>query len=89
MNIKFFLVLVVGLTLACGGGYLRLHAKSFASQTFSSSDTEPTSSLSSTQEDTSETAALTDISLVLLYGGSSLVVVSVAAWLFSPRRLVD
>jgi len=92
MNIKILLVLVVGLALAFGGGYLRFHAKSLAMYTVGSVPaTDPSGKgvglATWSQEDTPEAAALTDISLVLLYGGGSLVVVSVAAWLFCPRKI--
>ena len=91
MNFKFLLVLVIGLVLACGGGYVRFHAQSWSLHPTGTSPMTDSSgnnvgSATFSQEDASETAALTDISLVLLYGGTSLVVVSVAAWLFCPRK---
>jgi hypothetical protein len=91
---KFILAAILGLLLTCGGGYLRLHVKSLSMHstgTFPAVDSSGKTVGSATwsQEDASQTAALTDIALVLLYVGSALCVAAAAAWLFVPARKMD
>ena len=91
---KTIIAAILGLLLACGGGYLGLHAKSLSMHSLGAfpgvdSTGKTITSFTWSTEDTSRTAALTHISLALLFSGCAVFILAVAAWLFVPAGKMD
>jgi hypothetical protein len=88
---KLLLVASIGFVFASAGVLLRLNAKALSMQTsaptkvIGAGGKSLRGSISFSFENTSRTAALTDIGMVLLSVGAALFVIAAATWLFLPN----
>jgi hypothetical protein len=85
---KLFIALLIGLIIATVGVYIRLHAEIFSTHTRLQWHLDTTGKPINTiqYQDKDETAALADISMAILYGGTLLTVFSVVGLLIYPPR---